>query len=135
MASNGRLLVGAVGAVVGLYGAWLLISRQDLEQLVNAAIWLASGVILHDFVLAPIVLVLVVVGARLLPEPVRIPAVVGFVVLGAATIAAIPALGRFGARPDNPTLLDRDYLEGWLVLAGLTLLGILIATLVGSRRR
>jgi hypothetical protein len=135
MVSLGRLLLGAIGAVVGLYGAWLLLSRQDLDQLLNAALWLASGVVLHDLVLAPLVLVLVVVGARLLTEPVRIPAVVGFVVLGTATIAAIPVLGRFGARPDNPTLLDRDYLAGWLLLAGLTLLGILIATLVRSRRR
>ena len=34
------------------------------------------------------------------------------------TLVAVPVLGRFGARADNPTLLDRDYVAGWLVLAG-----------------
>ena len=37
---------------------------------------------------------------------------VGFVVLGSVTLLAMPVLGRFGARPDNPTLLDRDYSVG-----------------------
>ena len=44
-------------------------------------------------------------------------------------------LGRFGARPDNPTLLDRDYLVGWLVLAGVVLLVTVVASLVRSRRQ
>ena len=35
---------------------------------------------------------------------------------------AIPVLGRFGARHDNPTLLDRNYVAGWALVAGLTLL-------------
>ena len=43
-------------------------------------------------------------------------------VLGAVTLLAVPVLGRFGAQPDNPTLLDRAYGPGWLVLAGLTVL-------------
>ena len=38
----------------------------------------------------------------------------------AVTIAAVPMLGRFGARSDNATLLDRNYLVGWLVLAAVT---------------
>ena len=39
----------------------------------------------------------------------RAPAVAGLVVLGSVTLLAIPVLGRFGARADNPTLLDRHY--------------------------
>ena len=49
------------------------------------------------------------------------------VVLGTVTLLAVPVLGRFGARPDNPTLLDRDYTAGWLVLAGLTLVAVVVA--------
>ena len=51
----------------------------------------------------------------LLPRAARAPAVVGFVVLGSVTLLAVPVLGRFGARPDNATLLDRDYVVGWVV--------------------
>lgn len=85
--------------------------------------------------LAPVVLGLVVVGARIAPVAARVPAATALVVLGAATILAIPVLGRFGARPDNPTLLDRDYTAGWFALAGVVLLATVVATLVRSRRR
>jgi hypothetical protein len=129
-----RLLLGGLGVLVGTYGAFLLLSRQDRDQLVSAAIWLASGVVLHDAVLAPVVLVLVVVGARLVPVAARVPAAAGLVVLGAVTVVAIPVLGEFGARPDNPTLLDRSYVAGWLVFAGVVLLATVVASLVRSRR-
>ena len=59
---------------------------------------------------------------------------VGAVVLASVTLVAVPALGRFGARPDNPTLLDRRYLAGWLVVAGLVAVGVVVATFVRSRR-
>lgn len=130
-----RVLLGGGGVLLGGYGAFLLLSRQDSGQLVNAAIWLASGVVLHDAVLAPVVLGLVVVGARIAPVAARVPAATALVVLGTATILAIPVLGRFGARPDNPTLLDRDYTAGWFALAGLVLLATVVATLVRSRRQ
>ena len=130
-----RVLVGGLGVLVGSYGAWLLLTRQDTDALISAVIWLGAGVVLHDFVLAPLVLLLLYVGARVLPARVRRVATVGVVVLGTATLFAIPVLGRFGARPDNPTLLDRNYVLGWLVLAGLTLLCVVVAALVGSRRR
>ena len=54
------------------------------------------------------------VAARLLP---RAPAGRGrrsaLVVLRTVTVTAIPVLGPWGARPDNPTLLDRNYVAGW----------------------
>jgi hypothetical protein len=130
-----RLAVAALGVLAGGYGAWLLLSRLDLAQLTSAAIWLASGVVLHDFVLTPVVLVVVAVTARVAPRHVHAPAVVALVVLGAATLLAIPVLGGFGARSDNPTLLDRSYGTGWLVLAGLTLVAVVVASLVVRSRQ
>lgn len=130
-----RLLLGGLGLVVGGYGAFLLLTRQDADQLVSAAIWLGSGVVLHDAVLAPLVLGLVLLGTRVLPASARVPAAAALVVLGTVTILAIPVLGRFGARPDNPTLLDRNYVAGWFALAGVVVLGAVVAALVGSRRR
>ncbi len=130
-----RVLLAALGALAGAYGAFLLLSRQDGDQLVNAATWLAAGVVLHDFVLAPVVLGLVALGARVAPVAARVPLAGALVVLGSVTLLAIPVLGRFGARPDNPTLLDRDYTVGWLALAGVVLLSAVVAGLVRSRRQ
>ncbi len=129
-----RILTGALGVLLGAYGAWLLLSRQDLDRLTGVAVWLAAGVVLHDFVLAPLVIVAAAVAARLLPRPARGPATVGLVVLGSVTLLAVPVLGRFGARADNPTLLDRPYVAGWLVLAGLVLTGVVVATVLRARR-
>jgi hypothetical protein len=99
------------------YGAWLLLSRQDLGQVVEVMIWLAAAVVIHDGILAPAVLALGWLGGRLLPRAVARGAVTVLVLLGPATLVAIPVLGRFGAKPDNPTLLDRDYTQGLLVFA------------------
>lgn len=128
-----RVALGGLGLLVGLYGGWLVLSRG--HDLVNLVLWLAGGVVLHDGVLALVVLVVGTVAVRMLPSSAKAPAVVGFVVLGSVTLLAVPVLGRFGARSDNPTLLDRDYTVGWLVLAGVVLVGVVTASLVGSRRR
>jgi hypothetical protein len=128
-----RVALGGLGVVVGGYGAWLVLSRG--HDLLNLVLWLAGGVVLHDGVLAVVVLAIGAVAVRLLPRSAKAPAVVGLVVLGSVTLLAVPVLGRFGARSDNPTLLDRDYTVGWLVLAGLVLVGVVTASLVGSRRR
>jgi hypothetical protein len=128
-----RVALVALGLLAGLYGGWLLLSRG--HDLVNVALWLVGGVVVHDAVLSVLVIALAALAVRALPPSARLPATVGFVVLGTATLLAIPVLGRFGARPDNPTLLDRSYGAGWLVLAGLTLVAVAVATLVRSRRR
>jgi hypothetical protein len=128
-------VIGAVGVLVGLYGAYLLLSRQDHDQLVSAALWLGFGVVLHDFVLAPVVLAVVFVGARVVPVDFRAAAVAGLVVLGTATIFAIPVLGGWGERPDNPTLLNRHYWLGWLLLAVVVVVAVVVVGLRSRRRR
>jgi hypothetical protein len=127
-----RLLLGGLGVVVGAYGAWLLLSTQDRDQLVSAATWLVAGVVLHDGVLAPLVLLVLALGGRLLPAAYRAPAAVGLVVLGSLTLLAVPVLGAFGRQVHNPSLLDRHYWLGWLVVAGLVVLAVVAA---GERRR
>jgi hypothetical protein len=131
--SPARAVLGALGVAVGLYGAYLLLTRQDTADHVDTALWLAGGVVLHDLVLGPLVIVGVGLVARFVPSPARAPVVVAGVVLGAVTLLGLPVLGRFGAHPDNPTLLDRAYGPGWLVLAGLTVLAVVVAGVVRAR--
>ena len=114
------------GLVVGLIGAWLFVT-SGLDNVLHAATWLVAGVAAHDGVLAPATLLVVVIAARALPDWARVPMTVGLVVLGTVTIMAIPVLGRFGARPDNPSLLDRDYTAGWLWLTAAVLVSVAAA--------
>ncbi|WP_243228494.1 hypothetical protein [Microbacterium sp. CIAB417] len=53
-----RIALGAAGAGGLLWGAWLLVSTQRPDQLLNVVVWLAAAVILHDAVLVPAITVL-----------------------------------------------------------------------------
>ena len=138
-----RLSLGVLGVAVAAYGAWLLL-QEDLSDLVDAAVWLAGGVLLHDFLLVPLTLLLGVALIRLLPANLRAPVVGGLVVLGTVTLMAVPVLGGWGANADNPTILDRNYTAGWLVVAGVTTLVVVVTIVLraggrsggpGARRR
>ncbi|MCX6394890.1 MAG: hypothetical protein NTV23_00190 [Propionibacteriales bacterium] len=127
-----RLLVGALGLAAGLWGAWLM-SDLGVDNLVASGTWLVGGVVLHDAVIGPVTIALAAVAVRLSRRSVPGPVIVGGIVLGSVTLAVVPVLGRFGAHADNPSLLPRDYVGGWLVFAGLTLTAVVVALLVGRR--
>ncbi len=132
-----RWSLGAGGVAAGLYGAYVGWTRSDGDQLVSTGLWLGGGVIAHDLVIAAIALVVVGLAARVLPQAARAPAAVALVVLGPLTLIAVPFLGRFGAKDDNATLLNRSYVTGYLVLVGLVLLviaGGAVARAVRARR-
>ncbi|MCZ4500700.1 MAG: hypothetical protein JWQ74_3255 [Marmoricola sp.] len=127
-----RWSFGGLGVLVGLFGAKLLLDLGG-ANLFAAAKWLIGGVVAHDAVAGPATILVAFLAVRLVRGKVPAPVIVGFVVLATVTVTAWPVLGRFGARPDNPTLLDRNYTVGWLVLAGVTVLLVVVA-LVRDRR-
>jgi hypothetical protein len=133
MIRGALMLIGLASAA---YGGWLLLGL-DAGQLTSAGTWLAGGVLLHDAVFAAVILAATWLGARALPKSARPPFTVALIVLVPVTLLSIPVLGRYGARADNPTLLDRPYWTGWLILTALVLSGALIVTLLraGKRRR
>jgi hypothetical protein len=59
---------------------------------------------------------------------------VGGIVLATVTVTAVPVLGGWGRRPDNPTLLDRDYVLGWAAFACVVLAGMIVGIAVRRRR-
>jgi protein-S-isoprenylcysteine O-methyltransferase Ste14 len=100
----------------------------------SLGLWLAGGVLGHDALLSPIVVVLGVMATRLAPSAARAPLAVALIVWGSITLVAVPVLGRFGALSDNPTLLDRPYQTSWLVLTGLVVAAVAATSLVRARR-
>lgn len=110
-----RWTAGAAGLVMIGVGVWSM-RGFDADQLVSMLVWLAGGVVGHDLVLAPLTLLVLFLGTRLLPSRARPAAVVGLIVWGAVTIATANVLLGVGGRPGNPTLLNRPYLGWWLVL-------------------
>lgn len=128
-----RGLLGAAGIVLVLVGAYHLVGTSFPDG-VNIVLWLAGGVLAHDAVIAPLVVLLAVAVLPRLPSWSRAPVVAGFVVLGSASLLAIPAIGRFGAREDVPSLLNRPYGALWVLFAALVLLVVLAGSLLRRHR-
>jgi hypothetical protein len=129
-----RLLIGAAGVAVALYGALLLLTRQEPGQWLEVGLWLGAGVAVHDFGLSALVAGSCLAGSRLLPPPWRGPAAIALVVWGACSVVAVPVLIGAGARADNPTLLDRPYLVAWWAVTAIVVLLVAVAGFVRSRR-
>ncbi len=123
-----RLAVAGVGVLCGLFGCFELLSL-GWDNLLGTVVWLVGGVLVHDGVVAFATIALVWAATRTVSRRLRAAAAGAFVVLGTLTLVAVPVLGRFGARPDNPTLLDRNYVAGWLVAASLVCTGSAAAVL------
>ncbi|ANP52312.1 hypothetical protein J2Z21_008736 [Streptomyces griseochromogenes] len=128
-----RLLAGAAGLALMGVGASLLLDRQ--QELMGVLEWLGGAVVLHDALLAPLVLL---VGLVLVRGGVRGPIRGALLVAGALTAVALPVLLRPGPRA-NPTVLPLDYPRNWLLtlvaVATVTALLVVAKEVRRGRRR
>jgi hypothetical protein len=129
-----RLATGAAGVLVGAYGGYRLLALGWSNTRATVT-WLVGGVVLHDVAFASVTMAVCLVALRLVPRDRLAPWAVGLVILVPTTLLAIPELGRFGARPDRPTLLDRHYWVGWFGLVAVVVAAILVASYAGRGRR
>jgi hypothetical protein len=128
-----RLVLGAAGLGVIAWGAWLVLGLGP-DQWPALGLWLAGGVFGHDALLAPLVVLLGMLLVHLVPAPARAPLTVALIVWGSITLLAVPVLGRFGALPDNPTLMDRPYQMSWWILSAVVVAAVALGTFVQARR-
>jgi hypothetical protein len=112
-----RVVLVAAGLVLGAYGAVLLWDDPTVI-IIRILVWAVAGVVLHDAVFAPLCVALGFAGRRLVPRawwPAVTVAALCSVVLA---FLAVPVYGKPGLRPDNMTVLDRNYPVGlWASLA------------------
>ena len=127
-----RMVLGALGAAGVVWGVWLM-SDDGPDKLQSTALWLVGVVVLHDAVLAPVVVVLGVVAAKMLPRHHRAAAAVAFLVWGTLTLAVANVLSGVGGKPGIESLLNRSYVSAWLALTGV-MLGVAIAAATISPR-
>jgi hypothetical protein len=128
-----RFALGGVGVVLALVGVWHLLGNGFADLAATVA-WLVGGVVAHDALIAPLVVLLGVGLLPRLPSWGRGPAVAGFVVLLTVTLTAVPVLGRFGAKPDDPWLLPRPYGALWLGFALVVVAAVVGASVLRRRR-
>lgn len=99
------------------YGGLLLWTDNPWPIIVRIGIWAAAGVVLHDFVFAPVCVAIGATGRRLLPMRWQGPVAIAALLTVTLLLLSIPVYDKPGARPDNATVLDRDYHQGlWIVV-------------------
>ncbi|MFF7188248.1 hypothetical protein ACFZAR_24045 [Streptomyces sp. NPDC008222] len=103
-----RILTGLAGAVLMGVGVSLL---PDAGDPTGVLLWLGGALLLHDAVIAPLVLV---VGLLLVRSGGRGPVRGALMVAGALTAVALPVLLRPGT-PANSSVLPLDYPRNWLL--------------------
>ena len=112
-----RALLIVVGVAMAGYGA-VLLWDDPVEVLVRIAVWAAAGVVLHDFVFAPVAAAFGLAGRRLIRGRWWAPVTVAGLCTATLVLLAIPVYTRPGAHADNPTVLDRNYPLGfWAAVA------------------
>ncbi|WP_307709501.1 hypothetical protein [Streptomyces sp. V1I6] len=112
-----RIATGAAGVALMGVGVFLLLSGG---QATDVVLWLAGAVVLHDLLLAPLVIAAGLLLARL---PGRGPLRGALVTAGCLTLIALPVLFAPGT-PHNPSVLPLDYPRNWL----LSLAAVALAT-------
>ncbi|HEX2400977.1 MAG TPA: hypothetical protein VHJ79_13500 [Mycobacterium sp.] len=111
-----RIALVVLGMALGAYGAVLLWENPPVI-IMRILVWALVGVVLHDLVLAPVCVVLGFAGRRLIPGKWWPPVAVATFCSVVLAFLAIPVYGKPGLRPDNMTVLDRNYPLGlWISL-------------------
>ena len=103
-----RVVIGATGGLVALFGVTRLVSEIPGRHLLALGLWLVGALILHDAVLSPLI---VGIGTVLRRLPVRARSYVqgALVAGGIVTIIAIPLIHRSGSQPEAKAILDQNF--------------------------
>ena len=109
-----RVALAILGVVIGGYGAVLLWDNPPVIIL-RILVWALVGVVLHDLVFAPLCVALGFAGRRLIPRRWWAPVGVAALCSAVLVLLAVPVYDRPGMRPDNMTVLNRNYPLGLLL--------------------
>lgn len=137
-----RWVLVAVGVALLAVGAVVLMVDVSVSSYPGLLLWLAGSLVLHDGILAVIVLLVSVVLRR---SSRRIPFGVLLIVQGAVVVAAIaslmvvPEILKKGIGTPNPTVLPLDYganlIGFYVVLTVLTALAVVVYLRVTAKRQ
>jgi hypothetical protein len=103
-----RWLLIAVGVAIGCYGAVLLLDNPPVI-IMRILVWAVVAAVVHDFVFAPVGAAMGLAGRRLVRGRWWAPVTVAALCTVILVLLAIPVYAKPGLRPDNLTVLNRDY--------------------------
>jgi hypothetical protein len=120
-----RVILIGVGLVIGGYGA-VLVWENPPVIIMRIVVWALVGVVLHDAVFAPLCVALGFEGRRLIPGKWWAPIAVAAFCSVVLAFLAVPVYGKPGMRPDNMTVLDRNYPLGLSISLAIVWMCVLV---------
>lgn len=123
-----RYGVGCLGLVLIGIGAWRVADQPDP---LGVVVWLAGAVVLHDGIIAPLVLA---IGLLLVGRPERGVLRGALVVAGSLVLIALPLLVRPG-EPPNPSALPLPYGRNLVIVLAAVVVAAVAVILVRRRGR
>jgi hypothetical protein len=127
------LIVGWAAIAYGIAGG--LDNARDTHP-TEIVRWFLGAAVIHDGLIAPAVLLVGFAVGRLLPGPIRGPVQGGLIATAVLMLFALPLVRGYGVRPDNPTVVFRDYGPALLaVLAAVWVVTTAVAVLSYHRSR
>jgi hypothetical protein len=104
-----RIALATSGVLLGLYGAFRLLTNVGFVELLVLAAWLIGAVVIHDGLLSPAVLAVGwFLARRVRPRARRY--LQGFLVVGGLlTVVAIPLMLRRDSQPVSKAMLQQNY--------------------------
>ena len=131
-----RWVLGAIG-VAGIGWGVLLVfgAAPTWPERISTGLWLLVPPVVDDLILLPAAAVVGWLVVRRLRRPWRDVVLVALTLSLVAVILAVPFLSGYGRLPDNPSLLDRHYVVGTLVVLGVIWACCLLSGFLLARRR
>jgi hypothetical protein len=128
-------ITAAAGWVVIAVGLRGIVQHRIDTRPGELARFVIGGALVHDLVLAPLVLVAGLAVARLVPGRLRAPVQVGAVISAIVALFAYPVVRAFGLASGNPTSLPHDYATNLVVVLVAVWLVVGLVVAVGHGRR
>lgn len=108
---------GVGWAVIG-WGVYGIFSNSLDTRPANLAKFVVGGALLHDLLIAPVVILAGVLVARAVPARARVPVQAALVVSGIVALFAWPLVRAYGLAANNPTSLPHNYGLNLLIVLG-----------------
>jgi hypothetical protein len=130
-----RISLATCGVLLGLYGAFRLLTNVGFVELLVLAAWLIGAVVIHDGLLSPAVLAVGWFLARRVPPRAR-RYLQGFLVVGGLlTVVAIPLMLRRDSQPVSKAMLQQNYGGNLSILLALAAAISLLLSAIRVARR
>jgi hypothetical protein len=129
-----RIALGAIGVIGILWGALNILRIHEKSNPVHLALWLAVAAGANDAVLVPVIGVIGIVLARVVPATARPFVQGGLLAAAMATLIAVPLIYREGTQPKSKSLERQNYEGNLAIIVGLIAVVTIVLIVLAYRR-